>query len=118
MRYSLYCLSLMMAGLLVNKGAFAHSTLARSVPAEQSVVEQIPAQMSLQFNKEIRLVQVTLSHKGGKALSLAVPKSFVKQVTIPISLDSYENKGRYTVAWRGLGKDGHIVQGQFFFNVR
>ena len=25
--------------------------------------------------------------------------------------------GRYTVAWRGIGDDGHVVQGDFAFTV-
>jgi methionine-rich copper-binding protein CopC len=110
------------AGVLLALGAKAtdfHFALSRSVPAADTTVAS-PSEVRLWFTEAaqensvgIRLVDAagtavetppaTRDEADAKIYALAVPR--------PLPA------GRYTVSWRGVGDDGHVVQGTFGFTV-
>lgn len=110
---------LMTTGWAPRAGDEFHFALARSMPAADAAVPA-PSEIRLWFTQvpkpgslTVRLVNArgdlvqTESPKADetdpKVISLAIRRS------IPV--------GRYTVAWRGVGDDGHVVQGEFGFSV-
>src|SRR5687768_3030088 len=106
------------AGIVLALGAKAadlHFGLSRSVPAADASVTS-PSEVRLWFTEAAQenSVGVRLVNAGGTALE-----------TPPVARDEQDARvyalavprplaaGRYTVSWRGIGADGHVVQGNF-----
>ena len=95
----------------------AHSKLASTVPADGAVVSLAPEVLSLRFAKAIRLVRVDMTHKGqpAAALDLGQQTGFVTEFSVPVP---DRGDGQYLIEWRGLGVDGHAMQGTIRFQVK
>ena len=46
--------------------ALAHSPLEGTIPANQAIVSEMPAEVLMDFKDDIRLTRVTLSHAGSR----------------------------------------------------
>lgn len=97
--------------------ALAHSEKEGTVPADGTVVEAVPETIELRFNDGMRLTKVEMTHaeKHTEALELGEQSGFVKKFSLPmISMGA----GVYLIEWRGLGVDGHPMDGSFSFEVK
>ena len=115
-------LSILAAGLLIAIGASAdlHFALSRSEPEADAIVTSAP---------ELRLWFTEAAQEGSVGIRLLTADSTVVE-TSPATRDRADNRiytvavtnplggGRYTVAWRGIGTDGHVVTGSYVFTVR
>lgn len=110
---------LLLAGLIgaMATGAFAHSPLKATTPNNKAVVTEFPAEVMLDFKGKIRLTRVEMSFADRPSvdLDLGTHKGFVSQYSLP--LQSMGN-GTYLIEWRGLGADGHAMNGAFSFTVK
>ena len=112
--------------------ANAHSLLTSSYPQSGEILTVPPTEIVMEFRTPTRLIKVDLtksSDKKGKRLlggfigveGESVPLSASTQMTTNkrqvIPLPSLE-KGLYSLAWRALGKDGHVVKGVLTFNIK
>lgn len=96
-----------------------HFALSRSVPAADATVPS---------PEEVRLWFTQVAQPGSVAIRLVAPGGDAVQTSDPIP-DEDDGRvyhvdvatklpaGAYTVSWRGIGDDGHIVRGDFGFNV-
>lgn len=110
------------AAAVLTAPAAAHSLhfeLARSVPAAGATVENV-SEVRLWFTEapQDSTVAVHLIDAEGDLLDTPAPApdpedEKVRFVPLPNGLTS----GHYTVAWRGMGDDGHVVRGEFAFSV-
>ena len=119
----LTCAALLMAApALIAAMRPLHFALERSAPADKAVVTSI-SEIRLWFTEEpmdmgqstvsVRLLDAdkelvptgnaVLDPQDAKVYSLALPSGLAPQT--------------YTVAWRGMGDDGHVVRGEFTFTV-
>lgn len=98
-------------------GAFAHSGVDTTIPANGAALAEVPAKISLKFTKGIRLTRVEVNHQDDPAvrLDLGDQTSFGRAFVLPLQK---MGDGPYRIDWRGLGKDGHAVQGTFTFTVK
>ncbi len=96
--------------------AWAHSKVSQTHPADGAVVQGAPAAVTMIFDKKIRLTKVQMSHgdHAPVALDLGAQKAFLHDFSLPLPDDG---PGVYTIKWRGLGEDGHAMQGSFSFQV-
>ncbi len=96
--------------------AFAHSKVDTTTPENGAVIADVPAEVSVNFAYEIRLTRVQMIHQDLHAvpLDLGDQTSFNRAFTLPLQ-DMGE--GIYRIEWRGLGVDGHAMQGAFTFTV-
>jgi methionine-rich copper-binding protein CopC len=102
----------------------AHSQLQSSEPSDKSVVDVAPNEILLTFNQPIRLTtvfmqkenqqKVKINLKGNKELQT----SFRLSTAFQNSDDSIDQSGQYSIEWRGIGEDGHIMKGKFSFEVK
>jgi copper transport protein len=100
--------------LLLPAVAWAHATLLRTTPSFQQDVATSPKTIVLRFDQFVKFpkVEVLDIHgrnyaKGARPVSTTVVAS-VK--TLPT--------GDYTVRWRALSADSHVVSGVWTFGVR
>ena len=95
----------------------AHSPLDGTIPSNEAILSELPAEVLMDFKGDIRLTRVTLSHDCSRAinLDLAGQKTFAQEFALPME---DMGTGIYVVEWRGLGADGHALNGKFSFTVK
>ena len=101
-------------------GADLHFALSKSAPEKDTSVDS-PAEVRLWFTEapEDSTTSIRLVPGGGDE---AVATGDVSQDpddgrVFFIELDGALGAGQYTVAWRAMGQDGHVVRGDFGFEV-
>lgn len=97
-------------------GAFAHSPIETTTPADGATLAEVPAEIAVSFRADIRLTRVEMVHQDHPSvrLDLGDQTDFQRQFTIPMQ---EMGGGPDRIEWRGLGADGHALQGAFTFTV-
>jgi copper resistance protein C len=105
--------------LAMPTSADAHAALVRSVPGNRAVLTQPPASLDLCFNEavEVKFSSVTLKDAKGTAVALGELKAAgdLKCVQAPVPAIG---AGAYTVHYRVLSQDGHVVEYGFQFSIK
>ena len=102
-------------GLGLTAAVYAHTPLKASSPAADTVLAA-PRAIELTFNGDVRLTAVTLTDPGGHEKHLdAVPAAVAS--TFSLAIHEPLAPGKYTVVWRAVGGDTHIITGEFGFTV-
>ena len=127
--------NLLLAILLVLPiAANAHSPLASSSPQNGETLDVPPTVIFMEFKLPAKLIKVDLTKQsdkqeksllgglfGGGDDSETVPlgTSFLmttdKRQVIPMP---YLKDGSYTLTWRAMGEDGHVVKGHLTFYIK
>ena len=97
-------------------GAMAHSPLDTTTPANEAIVTEMPTEVLMDFKGDIRLTRVAITHDDTQSMDIDLgdQTTFMQEFTLPM----YDmGAGVYVVAWRGLGADGHALNGIFSFTV-
>ena len=99
--------------------AGAHSALVSSVPSADATVVDFPMEVVLNFNEELMLVgdqnpnKVEVFDDQGALVSGG---TVVKGASIAAPVGITGN-GTFSVKYRVVSKDGHVVEGSYSFNV-
>ena len=118
--------------LLLPMTAIAHSPLASSTPKNGETLVMSPAEIIMVFKLPTMFTKVDIkksSQKQSKSLlgglfgtngsePVLLGKSFLWKINTRhvISLPSLKI-GDYKLAWRALGKDGHVIKGKLSFSI-
>ncbi len=96
--------------------AFAHSPLETTIPAHEASVAEMPEEIIMGFNGNIRLTRVSMTHADDPSADLDLDgfSGFISDYAIPMQP---MGPGVYIIEWRGLGDDGHAMHGSFSFTV-
>jgi methionine-rich copper-binding protein CopC len=106
---------LLAATLLLPAAAFAHAHLQKSSPAEGTTLVVAPKSVQLQFSEAAQLTAASVQRDGEAKQELAHPLvAAAKQVDV--SLPALPG-GHYSLAWRVLSADGHVMAGTLHFSV-
>jgi copper resistance protein C len=100
--------------------SWAHAYLVKSVPAAQAVVAHPPARAELWFNERLEPAYSRVSVLDGRGRHVDLGSSHVDPEDpkkLSVALPELA-PGSYTVKFRVLSIDGHIVESQFSFTVR
>jgi hypothetical protein len=100
--------------LLLVAAVHAHAHLTAAVPADGSA-GKAPEHIVLSFSEAARITAMTLQRDGEeprKLTSLAAEKA--ARITVPLPKLA---PGRYTLSWRAVGEDSHVVPGTLHFTV-
>lgn len=112
-RIILFTLLALLLGIGV---AAAHARLKQSVPADGSVLRVSPPQLTLIFSESARLTVLWIEPEGGARQKVApLPASPAAEVMVALPP---LKPGKYVIAWRVLGDDGHVVPGQLHFTLQ
>ena len=119
--------------LVLPISANAHSPLASSSPQNGETLDEPPTEIFMEFKLPAKLIKVDLtkqSDKQGKNLlgrlfggddgeSVPLGTSFLMTIDKcqVIPLPSLKD-GSYSLTWRAMGKDGHVVKGELTFNIK
>jgi copper transport protein len=111
-------LAVALVALALPAAASAHATLIKTEPAYGKRVERSPSLVRLQFDQSVDVLPnaIHVYDAKGRLLSGRTRASADKRTIVaPVSRLP---RGGYTVRWRAVSADGHVVSGVFTFGVR
>ena len=111
---------LMVVAVLSPVTAWSHAILVKSQPAQDETVTESPKQIDLWFNDAVRseYKAVAVIDAAGKRVdNHDVDQSLTDGSHIYATVGSLPS-GKYTVRYRVVSQDTHIVTGKFEFNVK
>ena len=97
---------------------FAHASLERSEPAANSVLEDSPTAVVLDFDEDVEpaLSSIRVYDSAGAEVAVgdtvAGDDASILRADVPTLVD-----GLYAVVWQASSSDGHVVDGAFSFQV-
>jgi methionine-rich copper-binding protein CopC len=100
--------------------ALAHAALVKTEPPRRAVLAKAPAQVQLWFNEEIESAYASL-------VVLDTGKNPVTEVKPQLAPDDLKSivlplpelvPGKYSVKFRVLSLDGHVIQSSFDFTIK
>jgi methionine-rich copper-binding protein CopC len=96
--------------------AMAHSPLDSTTPANEAAVSLMPSEVLIDFKGDIRLTRADITHDDTNSMEvdLGDQTAFTQEFALPMH---DMGAGEYVVEWRGLGADGHALNGTFRFTV-
>lgn len=95
----------------------AHTHLEMAMPADNAVLAAAPSELMLHFSEPTRLTALSVQKEGekeGKAVS-DLPKEASKALKVVLAPVS---PGKYSVNWRAVGDDKHVMSGVLHFTVK
>ncbi|OCA81657.1 hypothetical protein A8F94_22620 [Bacillus sp. FJAT-27225] len=96
--------------------ASAHTQLESSTPESGQVVKEELSELVLNFGGEIESLSTLTLVKDGKEVPL---KSVEPNGTQLIgTIESPLDNGTYTIQWKIVGEDGHVITGDIPFSVQ
>lgn len=99
--------------------ALFHFELSKSAPAAGAEVHEV-SEVRLWFTQEPQenTTSIRLIDGGGDAVETGdVVQDADDGRVFSVAVDAHLVPGRYTVAWRAMGQDGHVVRDDFAFSV-
>lgn len=96
--------------------AMAHSPLDSTTPANEAIVAEAPSEIALDFKGNIRLTRMKMTYADNPSVNLDLSghDGFISDYSVPMAT---MGSGIYVIEWRGLGDDGHALNGAFKFTV-
>jgi len=93
--------------------AHAHAHLLASSPAADSVISTSPPSLVLNFSEAAQLAALSIQKGSDPQQNLKPPRTnAAMQISVPLPLLT---PGVYTLTWRVLSADGHVVSGALHF---
>jgi copper transport protein len=95
--------------------AAAHASLVQQTPADSTVLEAAPAEVSLRFNEPVAPLVFHLTTPDGETRAIEKVTSETDEVRVP--LPQSNARGTYWLSWRVVSADGHPVGGSLTWSV-
>ena len=117
---SLVLTMVMAIALLPVTSALAHSMLTKAEPPRRAVLTKSPAQVRLWFNEKLEgdyasLVVLDANKQPITEVKPALAPDDPKSIILPLP---ELQPGKYSVKFRVLSVDGHVVESSFDFTVK
>ncbi len=97
-----------------------HFKLLGATPKNESVLDAPPTSIELWFSEEPDMAgtRIRLIDHHDEMVELGkVMQDAEDPTVIHASIDGDASHGGYTIYWRGMAKDGHVVTGEVTFEV-
>jgi copper resistance protein C len=108
----------LLGALALPEPAEAHAQLVRTAPPKRAVLRDAPKQIQLWFNERLEPAYATIKVTRENA-PVSIGKQAVDADGKRLSVQLGEPaSGSYTVRFRVLSVDGHVVEDSFTFSVR
>lgn len=93
----------------------AHTQLSSSAPADNATLATAPEHLELTFSTDVRLTALSLVDSAGTSYELgALPTATQRAFSVTLARLP---AGAYSVAWRAVGADTHVVSGEIHFSI-
>ena len=114
--------SLFFLPILNSPAAQAHAALESTVPAKGAVVAKTTNKVTMHFGEDILVIKgknpnsILVSDSRGKKVSFGT--TIISGANISSALKAPLSPGKYTVKYRVVSADGHVVTGSYTFTVK
>jgi len=102
--------------LVMSAAAHAHTHLEKSIPADKAVLDKSPTEVMLHFSEPTKVTAISWQRKGESEQHKLgnLPKDPSAHITVALETLL---PGEYTLEWRALGDDNHVMKGTLHFTV-
>ena len=96
--------------------ALAHTAVRETSITDNATLSAAPENFTVTFSAATGLANVTLTNAAGRevALDYTPPRAMATTFTIPLPTLA---PGAYTLSWRTMAHDGHVMPGAIHFTV-
>jgi methionine-rich copper-binding protein CopC len=96
--------------------ALAHTAVRETSIADNATLSAAPTTFTVTFSAATGLANVTLTNAAGReiALDYTPPHAMAASFAIPLPALT---PGAYTISWRTMSHDGHVMPGAIHFTV-
>lgn len=94
--------------------AHAHAEFRGSVPGQDSLLDELPSEISLEFSEQVGVLTMMWRLPDGKEVA-AVGEAGATTLTVQPPPEA--GRGTYVLQWRVASADGHPVNGALVFSV-
>lgn len=96
--------------------AFAHTAVRETNIPDNATLPEPPANFTVMFSAPTRLANLTLTNAAGGEIALDYTPPNAMATTFSIPLPTLA-PGAYTISWRTMARDGHVMPGAIHFTV-
>jgi methionine-rich copper-binding protein CopC len=98
--------------------AVAHSPLTSTNPIDGAVLSAAPNAISLVFAKPATVIKLSVKQDAAGADLIDLSKALDRVQNLEHSAPIPQlPAGQFTVKWRAMSKDGHLIKGDFGFAI-
>ena len=117
MRRLLLALAAILLPLVAAPLALAHTAVREASITDNATLTAAPENFTVTFSAATGLANVTLTNAAGReiALDYTPPHTMATTFTIPLPALA---PGAYTLSWRTMAHDGHVMPGAIHFTVQ
>ena len=112
--------ALFLPGLAWPMTASAHTSLITQQPVGNSVIQELPPEISLTFDESLIVIgkanSITVLDPNGKEISTGETK--VLNNVVSRAITASEATGKYSVTYRVVSEDGHVVSATYQFTLQ
>jgi len=114
---------LLSAGLVFGgtQSAMAHADLVKSFPVANSTLTKAPKYVQLEFGEAITNLKSKNANSivilDSKASKISTSKIMIKKMIARVEIIDNLKSGKYTVKYRIVSADGHVLNAQFKFTL-
>ena len=105
---------LAITAVFVSSSLFAHGMLDSTYPKDGAMMMEPTDRVEVSFNSPMKLINVKLIDSTGKPLSIDFKRSKEAGTQFKVVMPTL-TPDNYTVHWKAMGDDGHMVKGTFGF---
>jgi methionine-rich copper-binding protein CopC len=107
---------LVTVAVVVPQSAAAHAELSSSTPRDGSVVKSLPNRVTLELSEAVKKPAfVVVSDESGKRINSDTVR--VSGRTVSSAIADRAGRGRFTISYRLVSSDAHVVSGTLKFSV-
>ncbi len=108
-----------LVALAAPAAAFGHASISDSKPASRERLERAPTRVEIDFDQAVKVFPngIRVYDARGRQLARKLHSESGGHAIVA-GLAMRLPKGAYTVRWRALSGDGHVVSGVYTFGVR
>ena len=103
------------------QSAFAHADLVKSFPIANSTLSKAPKYVQLEFGETITSLKSKNANSivilDSKATKIATSKIVIKKSSARVDFVGTLKPGKYTVKYRIVSADGHVLNAQYKFSI-
>ena len=112
--------ALFLPGLAWPMTASAHTSLITQQPVGNSVIQELPPEISLTFDESLIVIgnanRITVLDPNGKEISTGETK--VLNNVVSRAINASVVAGKYSVTYRVVSEDGHVVSATYQFTLQ
>ncbi|MDN5602781.1 MAG: copper resistance CopC/CopD family protein [Staphylococcus equorum] len=115
---SIFFITIIIVFMALTQQVSAHATLEKATPNANSVVNEQPGEIELQFNEPVhaQYSSMQIFDDTGSEIAEVKPSTTGSSQTLSFPVDELE-KGTHNVKWQTMSADGHEISDTFEFSI-